>query len=141
MLSPYLPFLHLSIVIRSPLQWQVRYPSERIQFKISSPAPNLLSCREHSSIHTITAMDNNSNNPNPAPEVDAHTDQQLPLPRGWEQCATPEGRVYYVDHNTHITTWNDPRRTYLGNESVPVPLDGPPLPSGWEAQRNADDFH
>ncbi|KAG5461051.1 MAG: LOW QUALITY PROTEIN: hypothetical protein BJ554DRAFT_6819 [Olpidium bornovanus] len=33
-----------------------------------------------------------------------------PLPVGWEQRFTPEGRPYYVDHNTRTTTWVDPRR-------------------------------
>jgi E3 ubiquitin-protein ligase NEDD4 len=33
-----------------------------------------------------------------------------PLPAGWEQRFTPEGRAYYVDHSTRSTTWLDPRR-------------------------------
>src|SRR2546423_15615520 len=32
------------------------------------------------------------------------------LPAGWEQRHTPEGRAYFVDHNTRTTTWVDPRR-------------------------------
>ncbi|KAF9246583.1 hypothetical protein BU15DRAFT_85326 [Melanogaster broomeanus] len=32
------------------------------------------------------------------------------LPAGWEERYTPEGRPYYVDHNTRTTTWVDPRR-------------------------------
>ncbi|KAI6111484.1 hypothetical protein EV401DRAFT_1890826 [Pisolithus croceorrhizus] len=32
------------------------------------------------------------------------------LPPGWEERYTPEGRPYYVDHNTRTTTWVDPRR-------------------------------
>ena len=27
-----------------------------------------------------------------------------PLPAGWEERYTPEGRPYYVDHNTRTTT-------------------------------------
>ena len=64
------------------------------------------------------------------------------LPTGWEQRHTPEGRTYFVDHNTRTTTWVDPRRqqyirTYgqnQGNATVqqqPVSQLGP-LPSGWE---------
>ena len=37
-----------------------------------------------------------------------------PLPAGWEERYTPEGRPYYVDHNTRTTTWVDPRRFVLG---------------------------
>lgn len=61
------------------------------------------------------------------------------LPPGWEQRFTPEGRAYFVDHNTRTTTWVDPRRqqyirTYGANTTVqqqPVSQLGP-LPSGWE---------
>lgn len=64
------------------------------------------------------------------------------LPPGWEQRFTPEGRPYFVDHNTRTTTWVDPRRhqyvrVYSPNNSSngfqqqPVSQLGP-LPSGWE---------
>lgn len=65
-----------------------------------------------------------------------------PLPAGWEQRNTPEGRPYFVDHNTRTTTWVDPRRQQIlrimgpnsGNVTVQpqsVSQLGP-LPSGWE---------
>ncbi|ODV94148.1 hypothetical protein PACTADRAFT_86369 [Pachysolen tannophilus NRRL Y-2460] len=61
------------------------------------------------------------------------------LPSGWEQRLTPEGRPYFVDHNTRTTTWVDPRRqqyirTVGPNTTIqqqPVSQLGP-LPSGWE---------
>lgn len=65
------------------------------------------------------------------------------LPPGWEQRWTPEGRPYFVDHNTRTTTWVDPRRQqyirmYGGQNNTngqiqqqPVSQLGP-LPSGWE---------
>jgi E3 ubiquitin-protein ligase NEDD4 len=65
------------------------------------------------------------------------------LPPGWEQRWTPEGRPYFVDHNTRTTTWVDPRRQqYIrmyggqnapngGIQQQPVSQLGP-LPSGWE---------
>ena len=31
-----------------------------------------------------------------------------PLPAGWEQRSAPDGRVYYVDHNTKMTTFVRP---------------------------------
>ena len=65
-----------------------------------------------------------------------------PLPAGWEQRFTPEGRPYFVDHNTRTTTWVDPRRQQLirviapgqGNLSVQPQTVSQlgPLPSGWE---------
>jgi E3 ubiquitin-protein ligase NEDD4 len=64
------------------------------------------------------------------------------LPAGWEQRFTPEGRAYFVDHNTRTTTWVDPRRqqfirTYGPNASNTGTIQQPvsqlgPLPSGWE---------
>ncbi|KAK7732802.1 hypothetical protein SLS57_000745 [Botryosphaeria dothidea] len=64
------------------------------------------------------------------------------LPSGWEMRHTPEGRAYFVDHNTRTTTWVDPRRQqyirmYGQNaqngtiQQQPVSQLGP-LPSGWE---------
>lgn len=67
------------------------------------------------------------------------------LPAGWEQRHTPEGRPYFVDHNTRTTTWVDPRRqqyirmygqnTQNGSNTTiqtqPVSQLGA-LPSGWE---------
>jgi E3 ubiquitin-protein ligase NEDD4 len=32
------------------------------------------------------------------------------LPLGWEMKHTPEGRPYFIDHNTKKTSWVDPRR-------------------------------
>eukprot|EP01065_Artemidia_motanka_P026190 TRINITY_DN3110_c0_g2_i1.p1 TRINITY_DN3110_c0_g2~~TRINITY_DN3110_c0_g2_i1.p1 ORF type:complete len:1174 (+),score=359.50 TRINITY_DN3110_c0_g2_i1:81-3602(+) len=31
------------------------------------------------------------------------------LPGGWEENVTEDGRVYYIDHNSQTTTWDDPR--------------------------------
>ncbi|RQM05555.1 hypothetical protein DH86_00001575 [Scytalidium sp. 3C] len=64
------------------------------------------------------------------------------LPPLWEMRHTPEGRPYFVDHNTRTTTWVDPRRQqyirmYGGQNATntiqqqPVSQLGP-LPSGWE---------
>ncbi|XP_065086565.1 transcriptional coactivator yorkie isoform X2 [Ochlerotatus camptorhynchus] len=33
------------------------------------------------------------------------------LPPGWEQAKTQDGRIYYINHNTRTTTWEDPRIT------------------------------
>lgn len=65
-----------------------------------------------------------------------------PLPAGWEQRFTPEGRPYFVDHNTRTTTWVDPRRQQFlrvlgpnGNNVTVQPQSVStlgPLPSGWE---------
>lgn len=35
------------------------------------------------------------------------------LPRGWSQDVTPEGRVYFIDHNTRTTTFEGMRAIVL----------------------------
>lgn len=69
------------------------------------------------------------------------------LPAGWEERFTPEGRPYYVDHNTRTTTWVDPRRQTIirvmgpngQNPSLQPQAIGQlgPLPSGWEMRLTA----
>jgi E3 ubiquitin-protein ligase NEDD4 len=93
-----------------------------------------------------------NNSPSQAPAGSANTASMMAtgattagtgeLPAGWEQRHTPEGRAYFVDHNTRTTTWVDPRRQqYIrmygqnaANSTIqqqPVSQLGP-LPSGWE---------
>ena len=31
------------------------------------------------------------------------------LPAGWELLRNGEGVAYFADHNSHTTTWRDPR--------------------------------
>jgi len=49
-----------------------------------------------------------------------------PMPPGWEkrQCARTN-RPYFVDHNSGLTTWDDPRT----KENIP-------LPEGWEKRQD-----
>uniref|UniRef100_A0A8C4QTS3 E3 ubiquitin-protein ligase n=1 Tax=Eptatretus burgeri TaxID=7764 RepID=A0A8C4QTS3_EPTBU len=46
------------------------------------------------------------------------------LPQGWEKRIEQSGRVYFVNHNTHTTQWEDPRTQGILTEE--------PLPDGWE---------
>ncbi|XP_060078184.1 uncharacterized protein LOC132557683 [Ylistrum balloti] len=32
-----------------------------------------------------------------------------PLPQGWQHAFTPEGKIYFINHNDGTTSWNDPR--------------------------------
>ncbi|KAG8820719.1 hypothetical protein FRC17_010070 [Serendipita sp. 399] len=76
------------------------------------------------------------------PSSNVTTGGSGPLPAGWEERFTPEGRPYYVSHLSRTTTWVDPRRQQIirvlgpnGNnltvQPQPVSQLGP-LPSGWE---------
>jgi protein yorkie len=39
-----------------------------------------------------------------------------PLPEGWEQAQTPEGEIYFINHQTRTTSWFDPRIRKLSRE-------------------------
>uniref|UniRef100_A0A665U4R7 E3 ubiquitin-protein ligase n=1 Tax=Echeneis naucrates TaxID=173247 RepID=A0A665U4R7_ECHNA len=63
------------------------------------------------------------------------------LPAGWEVRSAPNGRPFFIDHNTKTTTWEDPRL------KIPVqmrrrpsldPTDLGPLPPGWEERVHTD---
>ncbi|KAF4595335.1 E3 ubiquitin-protein ligase hulA [Ophiocordyceps camponoti-floridani] len=97
--------------------------------------------------HASNSNNNNAAGAGAANTTMMHTGATSPgsgeLPSGWEQRWTPEGRPYFVDHNTRTTTWVDPRRQqyirmYGGQNNAngqiqqqPVSQLGP-LPSGWE---------
>ncbi|XP_075045216.1 NEDD4-like E3 ubiquitin-protein ligase WWP2 isoform X2 [Mixophyes fleayi] len=52
-----------------------------------------------------------------------------PLPNGWEK-RQDNGRVYYVNHNTRTTQWEDPRTQGMIQE--------PALPPGWEMKYTSE---
>ncbi|KAG7230496.1 hypothetical protein INR49_024605 [Caranx melampygus] len=63
------------------------------------------------------------------------------LPAGWEVRSAPNGRPFFIDHNTKTTTWEDPRL------KIPVqmrrrpsldPSDLGALPPGWEERVHTD---
>ncbi|CAK8695881.1 unnamed protein product [Clavelina lepadiformis] len=66
-----------------------------------------------------TSSSTQPNQPNPPPD-----DQLGSLPKGWERRTETNGRVYYINHNTRTTQWEDPRTQGMVNEA--------PLPQGWE---------
>ncbi|KIJ62633.1 hypothetical protein HYDPIDRAFT_176429 [Hydnomerulius pinastri MD-312] len=72
--------------------------------------------------------------PQPANANGGYAD--VPLPLGWEERRTPEGRPYFVDHRTRSTTWNDPRSSQItlaaASASASANLNLGSLPSGWE---------
>ncbi|KAI5713164.1 hypothetical protein M8J75_014162 [Diaphorina citri] len=92
-------------------------------------------------------------------------DELGPLPPGWEQARTAEGQVYYLNHHTKTTTWEDPRKTLAAQVqsqhqrsaellSSPSPQPSPqaptkpsgsvspgslgPLPEGWDMATTAE---
>jgi len=89
----------------------------------------------------VSASASSSSNPATPSNSQVHdgvsgTYADVPLPLGWEERRTPEGRPYFVDHHTRTTTWTDPRRaSNSAPPAIPKPVMNPnlgPLPSGWE---------
>ncbi|XP_069076250.1 E3 ubiquitin-protein ligase NEDD4-like isoform X7 [Pleurodeles waltl] len=56
-----------------------------------------------------------------------------PLPPGWEERIHLDGRTFYIDHNTKITQWEDPR---LQNPAI----TGPAVPYSREFKQKYDYF-
>lgn len=63
----------------------------------------------------VRVVDNNGNNGTQPTTVS----QLGPLPSGWEMRLTSTARVYFVDHNTKTTTWDDPRLPSSLDQNVP----------------------
>ncbi|XP_058055642.1 E3 ubiquitin-protein ligase Nedd-4-like [Anopheles bellator] len=54
------------------------------------------------------------------------TDDNLgPLPEGWEERVHTDGRTFFIDHNTRITQWDDPRLSNpkIAGQVVPYSRD------------------
>ncbi|XP_050087020.1 E3 ubiquitin-protein ligase Nedd-4 isoform X2 [Anopheles aquasalis] len=48
-----------------------------------------------------------------------------PLPEGWEERVHSDGRTFFIDHNTRITQWDDPRLSNpkIAGQAVPYSRD------------------
>ncbi|CAL1688504.1 unnamed protein product [Lasius platythorax] len=52
-------------------------------------------------------------------------DQLGPLPEGWEERVHTDGRIFFIDHNTRTTQWEDPRMSnpQIAGPAVPYSRD------------------
>lgn len=64
------------------------------------------------------------------PQPDA-ADPLGPLPEGWEKRTDKSGRIYYVNHISRETQWEDPR---ISGQAV----NQNPLPANWEMRYTSD---
>ncbi|XP_028318489.1 E3 ubiquitin-protein ligase NEDD4-like isoform X13 [Gouania willdenowi] len=86
----------------------------------------------------------NPQSPQPSPyssPKSQHKTQQSFLPPGWEMRIAPNGRPFFIDHNSKITTWEDPRLKYpvhMRNKNSMEPGELGPLPPGWEERIHSD---
>jgi len=78
------------------------------------------------------------------PDDDEVTEQrQSPLPDGWEDRRTPDGRVYYVNHVTKTTQWSRPTQpaslsATVANGTETTQHQTPPGPSRSATMNNID---
>uniref|UniRef100_A0A672IPU0 E3 ubiquitin-protein ligase n=1 Tax=Salarias fasciatus TaxID=181472 RepID=A0A672IPU0_SALFA len=92
----------------------------------SATPPQLPLSPEDSPLHT------------PSPEATAESGF---LPAGWEVRSAPNGRPFFIDHNTKTTTWEDPRLkipVHMRRTASLDPNDLGPLPPGWEERVHSD---
>ncbi|XP_064165135.1 E3 ubiquitin-protein ligase NEDD4-like isoform X9 [Anguilla rostrata] len=86
----------------------------------------------------------NPQSPQPSPyssPKSQHKSTQSFLPPGWEMRIAPNGRPFFIDHNSRTTTWEDPRLKYpvhMRTKASLEPGDLGPLPPGWEERVHAD---
>uniref|UniRef100_A0ACB8E600 Uncharacterized protein n=1 Tax=Sphaerodactylus townsendi TaxID=933632 RepID=A0ACB8E600_9SAUR len=78
--------------------------------------------------------------PGPPPLLPAVRDPG-PLPKGWEVRNAPSGRLFFIDHNAKMTTWEDPRLKMpppVRRKPSLDPGELGPLPPGWEERIHTD---
>ncbi|CAJ1070704.1 E3 ubiquitin-protein ligase NEDD4-like isoform X12 [Xyrichtys novacula] len=91
----------------------------------------------------------NPQSPQPSPyssPKSQHKTQQSFLPPGWEMRIAPNGRPFFIDHNSRTTTWEDPRLKYpvhMRHKNSMEPGELGPLPNlpeepGWEERVHSD---
>uniref|UniRef100_A0A8C1RML5 E3 ubiquitin-protein ligase NEDD4-like n=1 Tax=Cyprinus carpio TaxID=7962 RepID=A0A8C1RML5_CYPCA len=123
-------------------------PQVRRPRSLSSPTVTLSSSLEGANNAQIrrAVKDTVSNPQSPQPSPysspkSQHKANQSFLPPGWEMRIAPNGRPFFIDHNSRTTTWEDPRLKYpvhLRTKASLDPGDLGPLPPGWEERVHAD---
>ena len=75
--------------------------------------------------------------PGPSAPLQEEEEEQRTLPPGWERKLAPDGREFFVDHNTRTTHWTAPTAAEVASSSAPPAATGEtaslgPLPPGWQ---------
>lgn len=56
-----------------------------------------------------------------------------PLPNGWEAGRTSSGQAFWTNAERMVKTYYDPRKLNPHRDGFkPIPVEGDPLPEGWE---------
>ncbi|XP_042304191.1 E3 ubiquitin-protein ligase NEDD4-like isoform X3 [Sceloporus undulatus] len=109
---------------------------------LSAPLEGLL--KESPVRRAVKDTLSNPQSPQPSPYNSPKPQHKLTqsfLPPGWEMRIAPNGRPFFIDHNTKTTTWEDPRLKFpvhLRSKAALNPNDLGPLPPGWEERIHLD---
>ncbi|OXB79978.1 UNVERIFIED_CONTAM: hypothetical protein H355_009793 [Colinus virginianus] len=100
-----------------------------VVFMVGMEAGQLLTAQNTSIARQpqATSGDASQQSSNQQPEM-----EQGFLPKGWEVRHAPNGRPFFIDHNTKTTTWEDPRLKippHLRRKTSLDPVDLGPLPA------------
>ncbi|CAD5113695.1 DgyrCDS2857 [Dimorphilus gyrociliatus] len=113
-------------------------------------------CVSHEDTLSISGTDDNALAAAAGPIQRLHTlgnsvdniaieDDDGPLPVGWTKSQAPNGKVFYVDHNMRMTSWEDPRRqnrarsiTMGASKDMDLTQRLGQLPEGWEERIHTD---
>ena len=90
---------------------------------------------------TRPSSESNQDADNQAQEGGTNTAGSSSLPPGWEERRTPNGQLYYVNHNTHSATWTRPSSEsnqdadHQAQEGETNTTGSRSLPPGWVERR------
>ncbi|ETN61114.1 E3 ubiquitin-protein ligase nedd-4 [Anopheles darlingi] len=87
----------------------------------ASPIPNAAGSGASGSTGAANGGATGSNGQDPR----SSDDNLGPLPEGWEERVHSDGRTFFIDHNTRITQWDDPRLSNpkIAGQAVPYSRD------------------
>lgn len=114
---------------RDNIQSQQQAFNQRYLVGMGAQAQGSNQPTQNAVVHGPTTSTSSSSSDQPDTPA-AHSVIQQPddglgnLPKGWERRTDQSNRVYYVNHNTRTTQWEDPRTQGMANNA--------PLPPGWE---------
>ncbi|KAJ3639614.1 hypothetical protein Zmor_002964 [Zophobas morio] len=74
-------------------------------------------------------------------DVATKVEDNTPLPTGWEQARTPEGQLYYLNHITRTTTWEDPRKSLAAQAAAQQHQSAELLTSHQQASNTSTPTH
>ncbi|XP_030649981.1 E3 ubiquitin-protein ligase NEDD4-like isoform X2 [Chanos chanos] len=150
---PVLPML-LPTSVGLPPGWEEKQDSKGRKYYVNHNSRTTTWTRpliQTTSEATAAALSHNASAcpPTVIPPEDSpqHSPGQQPgyeltlMPPGWEIRSAPNGRPFFIDHNTKTTTWEDPRLkipVHLRRRPSFDPSDLGPLPPGWEERVHTD---